>query len=179
MDTLIKVAANATLYQVLFVMGLVFLLASVFTKIKFGDNEAAVGRPGWAIAIGLCLLAASGITYAMQAPHTIASNSAASLTPTAQVQESSLEAPTAQQVAALSTVVQNGGHLYKQPSREPGMALGLIWPGDKVLRLGNDIENENGLWVFVRVVKAAPDRGDGCVPENTEGYARADLISKP
>ena len=78
-----------------------------------------------------------------------------------------------------STVLPNGGHLYRLPSREPGMALGLIWPGDEVLCLGEEFENGNGRWIYVRVVKASPDRGSGGVPEGSEGYARATLISTP
>ena len=82
-------------------------------------------------------------------------------------------------ITTFSTVLPNGGHLYRLPSRDPGMALGLIWPGDEVLCLGKEFENGNGRWIYVRVVKASPDRGSGGVPESTEGYARATLISTP
>ena len=78
-----------------------------------------------------------------------------------------------------SHILPNGGHLYRSPSREQGMALGLIWPGDEVLRLGEEFENINGRWIFIRVIKAASNRGDGGVPEGSEGYARATLISTP
>ena len=82
-------------------------------------------------------------------------------------------------ITTFSTVLPNGGHLYRLPSRDPGMALGLIWPGDEVLCLGEEFENGNGRWIYVRVVKASLDRGSGGVPEGTEGYARATLISTP
>jgi hypothetical protein len=101
------------------------------------------------------------------------------LNPTVAIPTASATAPALPtvQTGPLSMVVGLGGHLYREPSRAEGMVVGLIWPGDKVIRLGDEFETSYGRWIHIRVVQASPDRGEGAVPENTEGYARADLIS--
>jgi serine/threonine protein kinase len=88
------------------------------------------------------------------------------------------EIPTTTPTGVICLVENLGGHLYRQPSRAEGMALGLIWPGDVVVRY-EYLKNPAGQWYHVRVIALASKRGAGGVDVGAEGWARATLISEP
>jgi hypothetical protein len=85
--------------------------------------------------------------------------------------------PTPEASLGVGMVVANGGNLREQPG-VTSKAIGLIFPGDEVTFLAEELVGGQ-TWFRIRLVKPAPNRaGDGVAP-GTEGWAVGQILSQP
>lgn len=117
-------------------------------------------------------------TATVIAPTLAAQQAATAQVPTQRALDATATAlakPTA--VAAIGRgVVINGGNLRNEPQVAPETVTGLIWPGDEVAFLEQQIVGKQP-WFRVRVEREAGNRGGAGVPVGTEGWVSASLLS--
>lgn len=71
-----------------------------------------------------------------------------------------------------------GGNLRTEPRVAPETVIGLIWPGDEIVFLEEQV-TDNGIWYRIKVTRPAENRQAEGVPEGQEGWASSSLLSAP
>jgi hypothetical protein len=77
-----------------------------------------------------------------------------------------------------SGVVTSGGNLRKEPRVAPDTVIGLLWAGDQVALLEEQLVAGQS-WFRIRLVEPAPNRGGDGVAAGTTGWASGTLLSQP
>lgn len=81
-------------------------------------------------------------------------------------------------ILGAGSVLEPGGNLRSEPRIAPETVIGLIYPGDQVVFLEQQLVGGDP-WFRVRVTGLAGERGEGGVSTGTEGWASATLLSPP
>lgn len=75
-------------------------------------------------------------------------------------------------------VVIAGGNLRSEARVAPDTVIGLIWPGDEIVFLEEQV-TDGGIWYRIKVTRIAENRQGEGVPEGQEGWASSTLLSAP
>lgn len=156
-------------------LGNVLIVFTMFLLVGFGAVFALRYREERAAAI---IATATSIAATTQPQQT--AMAAAEATATAE----RLAARTATAVAQAGPppigrgVVERGGNLRSEPVIADGTVIGLIWPGDQVEFLKEELVGGE-TWFRIRVVKEAANRGGPGVAAGTDGWAASLLLSPP
>ncbi|HEU5015679.1 MAG TPA: SH3 domain-containing protein [Roseiflexaceae bacterium] len=150
-----------------FIMFLVVGVAGVYA-VRYRDHRTAT------------MIATATSFAATQQPLQTATAQAKATTTAAQLAQ---RTSTAQEQATSAAIlgrgtVQKGGNLRREPRVADDTVIGLIWPGDQVEFLKQELVGGQ-TWFQIRVVKAADDRGGQGVSAGTDGWASSVLLSPP
>jgi hypothetical protein len=85
--------------------------------------------------------------------------------------------PTPETSLGVGVVVANGGNLREQPGVS-SKAIGLIFPGDEVSFLAEELVGGQ-TWFRIRLVKPAATRSGDGVAAGTVGWAVGQILSQP
>lgn len=156
------------------VLGNLLIIAIVF-GIASGGALFAIAQRDRQIAVSIATATAFTATN-------IPLQTAAAVAETATVESRQVSSTaTAVAQATATTIlgigaVNRGGNLRSEPIVAPETIVGLIWPGDQIEFLAQrDIDGQS--WYFIRVTRLAPNRDGEGVPQGSEGWASASLLS--
>jgi hypothetical protein len=117
-------------------------------------------------------------TLIARATQTVAAATAAADARTAARTATALASqPTAEPTLG-SGLVTSGGNLRKEPRVAPDTVIGLLWTGDQVTFLEEQLVGGQS-WFRIRVITPATNRGGDGVGPGTVGWVSGTLLSQP
>jgi hypothetical protein len=154
------------------------LLLFVVIALLGAGSVFAVGYRNQRIASQTATLEAVAPTLIARATQTVsAATAAADARATARTATGVASRPTPESTLG-SGLVTSGGNLRKEPRVAPDTVIGLLWAGDQVTFLEEQLVGGQS-WFRVRLVTPATNRGGEGVGPGTVGWVSGTLLSQP
>jgi hypothetical protein len=153
----------------------VLILGAVFGALAYGLVFVLERRTQQTVSINATATVVAATVFPQQTAAVVAETSTAAAITIVETATVVAQPPKPRDILGTGTVIK-GGNLRKEPLVAPETVLGLIWPGDEIQFL-EPREVDGQFWYRIRITRAAANRPDVGVANDTEGWASETLLS--